>query len=83
LPLGAESTFENPDTSADDEFPALKRTPAATIEQQTDIGASQEALARSRYLDPQARNITTALSPELALFYAALLTPVSPLPDFF
>jgi hypothetical protein len=53
------------------------------IDRQAVVEASQEALSPSRYLDPEAGSITAAFSRELASFYAALLTPVSPAARLF
>jgi len=78
-----EGVIENPVTTTDIESLAVRSTPAARIERQTFVEASQGALSPSRYLDPKAGSITGAFSRELASLYAALLTPVSPAARLF
>jgi hypothetical protein len=75
-PLG-DGIPEDPITTAGSESAAAKSTPAARIDRQAVVKASQEAPSPSRYLDPEAGSITAAFSRELASFYTALLTPVS------
>ena len=79
IPLLAagEGILENPLTSADDEFPLPRGTLAATVDRHAAVGVSQQEPAGSRYLDRETGSITAAFSRELALFYTALLTPVS------
>jgi hypothetical protein len=82
-PSVGEGIFENLVTTAGSEFSAARSTPAARIGRQAVVEASQEALSPSRYLDPEAGSITATFSRELAAFYAALLTPVSPAARLF
>jgi hypothetical protein len=82
-PSLGEGIIENPVTTADIESPAVRSTAATRIDRQTVVEASPEALSPSRYLDPEAGSITGAFSRELASFYVALLTPVSPAAQLF
>jgi hypothetical protein len=82
-PSVGEGILENPIRTAGSEFPAVRSTPEARIDRQAVVEASHEALSPSRYLDPEAGSITGAFSRELASFYAALLTPVSPAARLF
>jgi hypothetical protein len=83
LPSVGEGILENSAVTAGSEFRIAKSTPTPRIDRQAVIEASREALNPSRYLDPGIGSITAAFSRELASFYAALLTPVSPAARLF
>lgn len=76
-PARGEGILENSVPTVGDESPVFTSTPAARIDRQAAVEASQDALSASRYLDPEAGSITAAFSRELASFYGALIEPVS------
>lgn len=82
-PFGGEGILENSVPTAGKETPTVTLTPAARVNRQAAVEAAQEILSPSRYLDPESGSITAAFSRELAPFYTALLTPVSPAARLF
>ena len=84
LPSTGEGILDYLTPTAGSESPLARSTPEARIyHRQAVVEAPQEAMSSSRYVDPEAGSITAAFSRELASFYAALLTPVSPAARLF